>query len=132
MSKSSRRTDLELGQLRDGYPALASWIARDPDHETLIFRRFGKLAARNVLHLQARLIALEYDIDQLDEDARRSADLEARQSSRRWETLMRYEKDTHRPEKTRIEKLDQLNKLLREYCMSSNILRRGSDADSPR
>ena len=50
---------VELGQLRDGYPALAKWIARDPDNETLIFRRFDRLAARNILHLQAQLIALE-------------------------------------------------------------------------
>jgi hypothetical protein len=118
--------DIERAAIRDGYPALAGWIARDPDHETLIFRRFGKLAARNVLHLQARLVALEHEIDRLDEQARQSLDLEARQSSRRWESLMKYEKDASRPEKTRIERLERLNKLLREYCMSNNILRHRS------
>jgi hypothetical protein len=117
MSNKPQPGDVELGQVRDGYPALASWIARDPDHETFIFRRFGKLAARNLLHLQARLIALEHEVDQLDDEARKSSDFEAKQSSRRWETLMKHACDANRPENTRVEKLEQLRNLLREYCM---------------
>jgi hypothetical protein len=79
-------------------------------------RRFGALAARNILHLQARLIAIEHDINQQDEAARKSVDLEAKQSSRRWETLIKHASDATRPEKQRVEKLDQLKLLLREYC----------------
>ncbi|KAF2033187.1 hypothetical protein EK21DRAFT_98475 [Setomelanomma holmii] len=59
MSNISQQHDTELG-----------WIARNPDNETFIFRRFDRSAARNILHLQARLIALEHEIDQLDEEAR--------------------------------------------------------------
>lgn len=81
--------DIELGRLRDGYPALGAWVARDPDDESFVFRKFDRLGARNILHLQGRLIALENEIDRLDEDARQSDDFEARQSSRRWETLMK-------------------------------------------
>jgi hypothetical protein len=88
MATPLQREDIELGTVRDGYPALATWISRDPDNETFVFRKFGRLGARNILHLQSQLIALEYEIDQLDEEARRSNDLEAQQSSRRWETLM--------------------------------------------
>ncbi|KAH7086523.1 hypothetical protein FB567DRAFT_603571 [Paraphoma chrysanthemicola] len=106
---------IELGHIRDGYPTLASWIARDPDNETLVFRRFSRLSARNVLHLQAQLVALEYDIDQLDEDARRSPDMETRQASRRWETLMEHAGDAARPEISRVQKLDELNSLLKNY-----------------
>jgi hypothetical protein len=113
-----QEVDVELGQLRDGYPALAKWIAQDPDNETLIFRRFDRLAARNILHLQAQLIALEHEIDELDEAARTSADFDARQSSRRWETLMKHATapDANRPEKKRVEKFTELNILLKEYC----------------
>ncbi|KAF2273434.1 uncharacterized protein EI97DRAFT_461095 [Westerdykella ornata] len=107
--------DVELGTLRDGYPALAAWIARDPDNEALVFRKFGRLGARNLLHLQSRLIALEKELDELDEDARRSDDLEARQSLRRWETLMKYAGDKQRGEKKTVEKLEELRKVLREY-----------------
>ena len=28
----------ELGAYNDGYPALARWMAQDPDNETLTFR----------------------------------------------------------------------------------------------
>lgn len=75
-----------LANVCDGYPALSRWIGRDPDGETLVFRRFGKLSARNLLHLQSQLIQLEQKIDNLDDEARGSTDLDARQASRRWET----------------------------------------------
>ncbi|KAJ5965584.1 hypothetical protein N7481_012298 [Penicillium waksmanii] len=65
----------ELGNVRDGYPTLASWIGRDPDGETLVFRRFRRLSARNLLHLQSGLIQLEQEIDELDEEARRKEGL---------------------------------------------------------
>jgi hypothetical protein len=33
MSAMPEQEDIELGAIRDGYPALANWIARDPDNE---------------------------------------------------------------------------------------------------
>ena len=117
MATVPNRPDIELGQVRDGYPSLATWIARDPDKESLVFRKFGRLGARNILHLQSQLIALEHEIHELDDEARRSSDLEARQSSRRWETLMKYADDSNRPEKKRVEKLNELRALIKEYCM---------------
>jgi hypothetical protein len=116
MSTSPVIQDFELGRFRDGYPTLATWIARDPDNETFVVRKFNRLGARNILHLQSQLIALEKEIDDLDEDARQSSDLEARQSSHRWETLMKHASDGNRPEKERVEKLDKLKACLNEYC----------------
>lgn len=108
---------VELDVLRDGYPALAAWIARDPDSETFVFRKFDRLAARNILQLQARLIALERDIDNQDEEARRSADSEVRRSLRRWETLQKNAADpTRSQERKRLEKLEEMKALLKEYC----------------
>lgn len=76
---------------RDGYPSLAKWIAQDPDSETFIFRRFNKLSARNILHLQSQLIELEARQERLDEELRQDTNLEARQSLRRWERfIQRY------------------------------------------
>jgi hypothetical protein len=132
MSAIVNKADIELGTLRDGYPSLASWIAQDPDNETLIFRRFSRLAARNVLSLQAQLTVLEHEIDQLDEEARRSSDFEARQSLRRWETLTKLAVDVTRPEKKTVEKLDELKTLLREYCRSEQCSVCEPHADSVR
>ena len=52
---------LQLGVVRplDGYPSLAADIANDPDRTSLVFRRFDKLAVRNLLYLQSELAELE-------------------------------------------------------------------------
>ena len=120
MTVSQSPPDIELGHLRDGYPALSTWMARDPDNETFVFRKFDRLGARNILHLQSQLIALETEIDVLDEAARHSNDLEAQQSSRRYETLMKNANDVNRPEKKRVEKLDELKGCLKEYRSSQS------------
>lgn len=108
-------SDSELGHVRDGYPALATWIGGDPDGETLVFRRFRRLSARNLLHLQSQLVQLEQEIDELDMQARTSADLDARQASRRWETFTQLAADPDRPEKVRMEKVNELSVKMKEY-----------------
>lgn len=120
---ASGGVDIELSVLRDGYPALAAWVARDPDRETFVCRKFSWLAARNILHLQAELIALEHEIKQQDEEARRSADFQTRQSSRRWETLLKGAATADSLAWKRVESLKRLKTLLREYRMylPSNI-----------
>jgi hypothetical protein len=116
MSATCPEDGAELGRIRDGYPALANWIARDPDGDTYVFRKFDRLAARNILHLQARLIDPEHDIDEIDEQARNSNDSNSELSSRRWETLMEQATIPNRPEAMRLVKLDELNGLLKNYC----------------
>jgi hypothetical protein len=115
MAKANHSQDLELGHLREGYPSLAAWIARDPDHEAFVFRKFNRLAARNLLHLQSQLITLEHEIDQLDEEARQNADYEARQSSRRWETLVRRAGEGEELEEKRLAKTEELKTKIGEY-----------------
>lgn len=43
----------------DGYPSIAEDISSDPDRTSLVFRRFDKLAVRNLLYLQSELAELE-------------------------------------------------------------------------
>jgi hypothetical protein len=54
-----------------GFPSLADFIASDPDKTTLIFKRFDRLAARNLLHLQSELARLQDALDSLDERSRK-------------------------------------------------------------
>ncbi|ORY16611.1 hypothetical protein BCR34DRAFT_476044, partial [Clohesyomyces aquaticus] len=91
-------------------------------HETFVFRKFNCLGARDLLHLQSKLIVLENEIDQLDEDARKSKDFVAQQSSRRWETLMEQAKDPNRPQKKRVQKLEELKELLKTCEFWDEIL----------
>ncbi|KAF1849761.1 uncharacterized protein K460DRAFT_399873 [Cucurbitaria berberidis CBS 394.84] len=125
---NQKEEEIELGVLRDGYPALADWIARDPDNETFVFRKFDRLAARNILHLQAQLTALEREIEQLDETARHSPESNVRQSLRRYETLINRANDAANPgspESRLITKLKELKELLKDYheaiCRQSQI-----------
>lgn len=70
--------------INDGYPSLADWISRDPDHETFIFRRFDRLVARNLLNLQSDLVAREQRLDRMDEESRQRKDV----GLRLWETFL--------------------------------------------
>jgi hypothetical protein len=73
----------------DGTPALADFLAQDPDHETYVFRKFKKLAVRNVLYLQGELTALE-------REAAKSDDPEVHLSMRSWKTL---DENAQKPER---------------------------------
>jgi len=101
--------------IRDGYPSLAEWISRDPDYETLIFRRFDRLAARNLLNLQSELIAIETRLDRLDEEARQTRD----PVLRCWETLEDDIEHVGRPghaaAKERRQLFDKLDGKMKDY-----------------
>lgn len=113
-AKSCSTQDVEFAERRDGYPALAAWMSCDLDDETFIFRRFSNLSARNLLHLQAQLVGLEQEIFDADAIARQGGALV---SSMRWETMMRFSNDKDRPEHKRVQDLDRLKNLLKDYCM---------------
>lgn len=115
MAAAANQHNVELGHIRDGYPALAAWVGRDPDGETLVFRKFSRLSVRNLLHLQSQIIQLEHELDELDDEARRSSDLDARQASRRWETLQELARDPTRSEKARLDKAGEIAAKIKEY-----------------
>lgn len=71
----------------DGNPSLADFLAQDPDHETYVFRKFKKLAVRNLLYLQGELTALEEEVEVLEQEAAKSDDPEVHLSMRSWRVL---------------------------------------------
>lgn len=79
---------VESGSYNDGYPALAQWIAQDPDNETLIFRKFDSLGARNLLYMQAELFDVEKRVRDFEKQILGSRDMDLQISMRRWETLV--------------------------------------------
>ena len=80
--------DVEAGagahQYLTGYPSLAAFIASDRDQTSAIFKRFKRLGARNLLHLQSELAELESRQDELDDEANRCQDLSTKQFLRNW------------------------------------------------
>lgn len=55
------------------FASLAAFIAEDLDHTAVIFKRFGRLAARNLLYLQSELAALQALQDEYDREDLRNA-----------------------------------------------------------
>jgi hypothetical protein len=79
--------DIETGLISPsyltGYPSLANFVSSDRDQTSAIFKRFGRLAARNLLHLQSELAELQAKQDDLDE-LERCGDMPSKQYSRNW------------------------------------------------
>jgi hypothetical protein len=83
---------IEWGRYRDperldGIPALAHFIGEDTEAE--IFRRFNRLGARNLLHLQSNLGDLERQLDDFDKfDAENGpGNISLRQTARNYNYL---------------------------------------------
>jgi hypothetical protein len=99
----------------DGYPALADFLAQDPDHETFVFRKFKKLAVRNALYLQGELTALEEEVETLA----KSDDPEVHLSMRSWKTLDENAQRPGREKSLEFRLRDVMNGLdgkLKTYC----------------
>ena len=85
MSRDSEDRRAEIHYVK-GYPSFAGFINSDCDKSTAIYRRFGRLSARNLLHLQSELVELEARQDALDIEYLRGT-LEDKKSARDWQTL---------------------------------------------
>jgi hypothetical protein len=68
-----------------GYPRLAQVYADDPDGETLVFRKFDELSARNLLRMQSGMLFLETKLQDLDRV------MCSGKSPDKWRTLLSYQ-----------------------------------------
>lgn len=57
-----------------GFGSLASFMASDADHSPLVFRRFDKLAARDLVYYQSQLSHLQAEQDEFDIQDRKDID----------------------------------------------------------
>ncbi len=90
-------------------------MASDRDKTALIFKRFDRLAARNLLCLQSELAELESQLDQFDRDDQRSQD--TMQSLRNWQAYRA--RATQEPE--RMELMTRIRKTMREYSNTNSL-----------
>ncbi|KAF2113986.1 hypothetical protein BDV96DRAFT_495249 [Lophiotrema nucula] len=97
-----------------GYPSLAAFIASDRDQTSAIFKRFKRLGARNLLHLQSELAELEARQDELDDEARRSQDLFTKQCLRNWPEFCLAASSDER-QRERKELAEAIKATLRDY-----------------
>ncbi|KAK0745621.1 hypothetical protein B0T18DRAFT_390214 [Schizothecium vesticola] len=97
------------------FPALVQRIAIHPDYEGFIFRKFGRLSARNLLHLESRLAYLEWKLDQADELATRGGNNETLRSIRVREAFEENSKDLAHGDCARMKLAEEIREILKEY-----------------
>lgn len=107
--------DVDNVAARGGFPHLARKMAAVPDYETYVFRKFDRLSARNLLHLESKLAYLEWKLDRADEQAASSPDNEVLRSIKVWEAFEENSKNTGRLEHGRMKLADEIRETLKEY-----------------
>lgn len=100
---------------KEGFANVARWIALDPDNDTFLFRKFDELAARNLLYLQAELLAIEKQLDDLDHTDEVSDDLARHDLARTWETLVGESQEGGKEAQLRMDLVLKLREKLKEY-----------------
>jgi hypothetical protein len=116
----------------EGFAAVAEWIALDPDNETFIFRKFDRLAARNLLYLQARIMVLEKEFEGLDKEVTQSNDMTLKDAARTWEQLVQKDSEGQEHARRHMKLSFEIKQALKEYCMFSLSLTANPVADSTR
>ncbi|MCJ1245211.1 hypothetical protein MMC30_002412 [Trapelia coarctata] len=115
---SSGPHDIEIAahekEYANGFPLVAAFIAEDKDKTSTVYRRFDRLAARNLLYLQSRLIQLEAKQDRYDAEDLQDGDLEAKRAATSWEDFEASSTVRER-EKWRMETAEAIQKTLKEY-----------------
>lgn len=114
-------SDPESGQSNrhGGYTAAAAFLASDPDNETLIFRKFDKLGALNLMYMQSEILELEKRFEELHQTVLKSDGMGVIEAASRWETLLEQCQRDEPKARERMDLILDLRKKLKEYRQSS-------------
>lgn len=102
----------------EGFSNVARWIALDRDGESLIYREFREITARNLLYLQCELLDIERQLKERDRIDANSLDMELKDAARTWETLNSQYKDGKAEAKTHMNLIMEMRVKLKEYRKS--------------
>jgi hypothetical protein len=114
-----------MNPLSEGFAAVSEWIALDPDNETFIFRKFDRLAARNLLYLQARITMLEKKLEELDKQVTESKNMAVKDAARTWEQLVKQDSEGEEHARRHMKLVAEMKEALKEYCASPLKLAEG-------
>lgn len=114
--KSDQDVELAIAQVEypNGFASVADFIVQDKDKTSTIFRRFDRLAVRNLLYLQSRLQGLEVLQNELDNQDLHSVDLCTKKAAISWEAFESLAK-TREPERKRMEFARELEQVMKKY-----------------
>jgi hypothetical protein len=102
-----------LDQYLTGYASFAAFIATDRDQTSAIFKRFKRLGARHLLHLQSRLAELQSKLDDLDREELNGG-MELKQCSRNWKTFCDVATHNQRQQR-KMALVDEVGSCLKNY-----------------
>ena len=94
------------------YRTFAEFIASD--EELLVFRRFDRLNARNLLYLQSELVALEARLKEFDDEDIADGSMDVMLSAKCWETFETRALENPR-EAERMELIRKIQKATNRY-----------------
>ncbi|KAF5521041.1 hypothetical protein CGCA056_v008763 [Colletotrichum aenigma] len=101
-----------------GYLTAASWLARDVDNETLIFRKFDTLSAANLLYMQSEILELGKRLEHLHFTTVHGDDMDLKDAASTWETLVEQSRagttSFREDAKQRMNLIKELRERLRE------------------
>ena len=100
-----------------GFAAAAEFLASDADHESFIFRKFRRLAARNLLDMQNELNYLEQRQEQLDREVALSSDDVLCSAARNYDDF-KENLASHQGLQMRKDLQEETDRKLEKYCMS--------------
>ncbi|KAF2193950.1 hypothetical protein K469DRAFT_548266 [Zopfia rhizophila CBS 207.26] len=108
-------------QYLEGFPRLSALTASDPDLQ--VYRRFNRLASRNLLYLQAEILDLEARLKEFDAEDLELASaeeeggdwMEVKLSARCWEVFRERAEQGEKREKERMGLIKELRERLAEY-----------------
>jgi hypothetical protein len=121
MPRKHARTDVEASSVSirplDGFQSLSAFIASDFDHTALVFERFDKLAARNLLYLQSELIGLQAEQESLDAEDRsvEHGDRATKECAMNWESFSNAAAEKGSRQEKRMELVQRIRKVMTEY-----------------
>lgn len=105
----------------EGFPSLSALLSSDPDLQ--VYRRFNRLASRNLLYLQAEILDLEarlkeFDADDVDiagaeEDGSDWMDIKL--NARCWEVFRERAEQGNKKEHERMKLIREIRERLAEY-----------------
>ena len=120
MPKSS--VDVELAtpkkEFPNGFASVADFIAKDQDNTSTIYRRFDRLAARNLLYLQSKLQKLEAIQDELDKEVLLTSGRRSKRAATSWEDFEDLAR-TGEDEKRRMDMAEELQRTMKAYRKST-------------
>jgi len=102
----------------DGFPSFSQFIASDPDYSTLVFKRFHKLAMRNLLYLQSELAELQARQEQYDAEDQsiEHGDLQTKECAMNWEKFRDASRQLgNEKQKKRMELVSDIRAKMKEY-----------------